>query len=351
MLPPRQIAPLVCIACCLLLSAGVSAQPAQEPGAQAPAAAPPPARPPQVDELLKQGIEAFGLARFDDARGLLEQARAATKDPGRLGRVHLYFGLIEAVSGSRAKARGHFAMALSHDASLKLDPANFKQELVALLEQVRAQLRGQLLVHAATRPAQVLVDGKPAGPLPLVAQLLIGTHQVEIRAPDGRLLHSATVMVRPGRTARVVSPAAPPPTAARTSQPVNRAAPEARPAPRRRRLLTWIAAGASAALLGTGLGLGISSSVDHGQWEDACRSSQGIQSCVALARSIEDRDLAANVMFAVGGTLAATAVVLYFFEGRRGPEGRRRAPRAAPGPRVVPVVSPTGAGAALELSF
>ena len=63
-----------------------------------------------VDDLMKQGIQHFDLARFEEARRTLDLARAATKDPGKLSRIYLYFGFIEAVSGSRTRARNTATM-------------------------------------------------------------------------------------------------------------------------------------------------------------------------------------------------------------------------------------------------
>lgn len=297
-----------------------------------------------VDDLLKLGIQSFDLARFEEARKALLQARVATKDPRKLARVYLYFGFIEAVSGSQATARTWLVKALEQDPTLTLSGGPFKKELVALFKEVRGALRGAVLVHARQPPHAVYIDGKPAGRLPLLTNLPIGKHDVQVRGPDGKPVYSTTVVVEPHKTGRVAVTA---PSSQPTASLSDLVPAKTRP---RRRVLTWIAAGSAAALLGTAIGVGVSTHNTSNQWEENCQENVLVSNCEDLALSVEHRDLAANVMFAVGGSLAAAAVLLYFFEDHPGKESRRkRRPRARP--QVAPVVGGGMVGGMLTIGF
>ena len=264
-----------------------------------------------------------------------------------LFRSNLYFGFIEAVSGTPAAARTWLVKALEQDPTLTVDAKLFKKELVALFNEVRGALRGSVLVHARQPPLAVFIDGKPAGRLPLLTNLPIGKHDLQVRGPDGRPVYSTTVVVRPHKTDRVavatpLAPRTPASTPAVIEEPV-----EPRP---RRRVLTWVAAGSAAVLLGTGIGLGVSANHASEQWEESCKDSASVSNCEDLALSVEHRDLSANVMFAVGGSMVAAAVLLFFLEDRPGKEaGRKR--RSVTRPQVAPVVGGGMLGGALTFDF
>jgi len=306
-----------------------------------------------VDDLMKQGIQHFDLARFEEARRTLDLARAATKDPGKLSRIYLYFGFIEAVSGSRTRARNMLVRAMEQDPTMTLATGRFKKELVDLFHEVRQGLQGAVLVHTRQPARTVYINGKWAGHLPLIANLPIGKHRVEVRGPGGKPGKVSTVVVRPHVTSKVS--VAPGPDrqgkAAGTVAPGERPGGDRRTEPRRRRIFTWIAAGTAAVMLGTGIGLGVSANHIGDQWEESCKVNQLSAACDELGLSVENRDLAANVMFAVGGALAASAVLLYFFEDRPSRESRGRRKRASRKTVVAPLVGPSAVGGSISLSF
>lgn len=59
-----------------------------------------------------------------------------------------------------------------------------------------------------------------------------------------------------------------------------------------------------------GVGIGVSASADHAEWEEL----EDLSREERLAGTIEGKSMAANVLFGVGGTLAAASVALYFLE-------------------------------------
>ena len=331
-------------------------------------------------DLLREGIDAFGLAQFDRSRQALERARAATRDHTLLARIHLYLGFNAAVIGDTTAARAAFRSALGHDPTLAPDAETVKRELIDLFQEVRRGLVGRLVVRRQGERATALVDGRPMGELPLTAKVPIGAHRLEVRGAAGETLFSTEVLVAPDQTATVVAELRKPrgslkvhssPSGARVSldgkllgrTPLRQAVdagdhqltvqteghhaavrnvsikpaaetavtldlvavggPAERPAPTRRRIWTWVAGGAAVAALAAGVALGVSASSDFNEWEGHCASA-ATPSCTTLQRDIEDRDLAANVLFGVAAGLVATSVVLYFVEGRySAPESRR----------------------------
>lgn len=350
--------------------------------------------------LLQKAVESFGLAQFDTSRQLLEQARAAATEAAQLARIHLYLGFNAAVIGELKTAREAFTAALTHDPTLRPDPRTIKRELINLFDELRGELRGTLTVRASAPSGCVLVDGKDSGQLPLTSRIPIGPHRVEVRGLEGETF-ATTVVVMPGRTAVVVAE-----MKARTSRLAVRSDPPGaeawvdgkrmgqtpvhaevatgehqvvvrtdghhpwvqsvavaadRPtevraalvavsapsssAPPRRRLWTWISAGATLATLVTGVGIAASSAHDFDDWQTQCQSTVS-PSCADLERTVRDKDLAANVMFGMAGGLAVTSVVLFFLE-RPVTEDRSGGSRQALS--VTPLVGPTGG--ALRVRF
>lgn len=348
-----------------------------------------------AESLLQASIKAFDVAQFENARTLLGRAQTLASDAKLRAQIFLYLGLTHAVLGATAAAKKAFAAALTHDATLTLDERKFKTALVQLFNSVRAQLTGELSVNVREPRATVYVDGVKRGTVPYVAQLSVGSHAIEVRSVDGkRVLTKQQVVVTPYRRVEVVAalPAAKltiasMPSGAEVSvdgsvvgsAPVTLAvasglheitvrqagfAPKTRQvrlqagkdtsvqlrleraergmSTRGQRLWTWIAAGGAVVGLGVGLALQVSSNADYGDWERGCRD-RGDPVCESLQGRIEDKDLAAGVLFGVGAALATTAVVLYFLEGRSA--GSERAAKQKARKVVLPLLGPGYGGA------
>jgi PEGA domain len=303
-----------------------------------------PARADQALDLVRQANAKLKMADFERSMELLRKARSLTHEPKVLGQVYLNLGLNHAVMGDLAKAKSVFRTALTYDPVLVLDPAHIKRSVVKLFHEVQAGLRGELTVRADRPGAKVLVDGKLVGAAPLVEhELPIGAHTVEVRAAGGAQFSERVVIGVNQKstlraTLRMVKPVG------TDGQPqVGGEAGTSGVAPRRggrRRLWTWVMGGAAVAVLGVGVGLGVAASGDHSDWEqeeiDPARWDE-------LKSSGQTKATAANVMFGVGGALAAGAVVLFFLEGRS-PE------RDASATWVVPLLG-RAAGLGLSGSF
>lgn len=286
--------------------------------------------------LLDQAIQSFDDAAFGRSRELLLRAQTLARGAAVRGRVSLYLGLNAAVEGSADEARRRFREALTLDPTLRMDPERFKPELVQLFEGVRREAVGRLVVRASGAGAALWLDGERSAPLPATLDVVAGSHVVELRDAAGRTRAQRQVVVLGGQTTVVTLQLAP--LVSASSRPVASGA----RAPARRRVWTWVAGGAAVALLGAGLGLGLSARSDH---EEACDLLSGQdQECADRRRlvdpldgprygelhdAVKRKELAANLCFGVAGALAVTSVVLYFLEGRT--EARPAQVTLAPG--------------------
>lgn len=301
-----------------------------------------PARADQALDLVHQAKAKLKLADFERSMELLRKARSLTHDPKVLGQVYLNLGLNHAVMGDPAKAKPAFRTALTYDPVLVLDPAHIKRSVVKLFHEVQAGLRGELTVRADRPGAEVLVDGKPVGAAPLLEhELPIGAHTIEVRAAGGAQYRERVVIgVNQKTTLRATLRMGKPEGADGQPQVGGEGGTSGAATQRGGRLWTWVMGGAAVAVLGVGVGLGVAASGDHSDWEqektDPARWDE-------LKSSGQTKATAANVMFGVGGALAAGAVVLFFLEGRS-PE------RAASATRVVPLLG-SAAGLGLSGSF
>lgn len=258
-------------------------------------------------EKYEAALQCYAQSRLDCSLGLLLEAKELASEPGLLGRIHLYLGVHHAVLGKIEQAQSAFRTALTHDPTVELDPEQFKSSLVNLFRRERRRMQGKLRVHA-NRGAEVLVDGERTGEVPLLTWLPVGRHRVTVRLANGTA-HSEEVVIVVDKEARVVARFEPAPA-------------KDRPLPqRRRRLWTWVAAGSAAASLVVAVGLGASASADHDAWQEELGRDK--IKWEELRDAVEAKATAANVLFVVGGVLAATSAVLFFVEGGR----ERRAPR------------------------
>ncbi len=222
--------------------------------------------------------------------------------------------------GEQDKAEGAFREALKRDPELSLNAKQVKPEMVELLARVRNGVRGYLSV-SADGDATVQLDGEGVGRAPYEVLVPVGPHRVVVRCAGGE--RAKRVVVRHGATARF---------AARCVVPGGGAAAASGDArdgmARRPRLWTWVVAGTAVAALGVAIGLGASASADYSEFEDLLASGRRDETRrEELESAIQSKSLGANVMFGVAGGLAATAVVLFFLEGRA--PARKQTARAA----------------------
>jgi tetratricopeptide (TPR) repeat protein len=134
-----------------------------------------------AEQLLQRGIEHYDNGEFEDSVRVLKQAEAAASDPTLLGRIHLYLGVNYSVLAKIEEARREYAEALKNDRNLRLDPEQFKPEIVTLFLEVKGKPKGRLSVRSTPPGAEVRLDGKLIGTTPLQGvEVEVGEHQVSI---------------------------------------------------------------------------------------------------------------------------------------------------------------------------
>jgi anti-sigma-K factor RskA len=293
-------------------------------------------------DLLKQGVRLFSHGRFKRSLRVLELAhkRAAkrTVDRRRTAKILLFIGLNHAVGGRSKLAKQAFSAALAHDADLRLEARRFKHDLQQIFDRVRDRLV-PLAVSADLDGAVVVVDGKVIGAAPLRARLGVGQHVVEVRREGAVYQTSVELSLgRPASVRAVLRRAEPFPAAAGSRR---------QDAPSfwgRRRLWTWVAAGAAVAVSAASIGVWASANSTHKneftsmlkEYDPGAPDARvQFAELESKAGSISDRVLAARVLAGVAGGLAISAAVLLYFEGRPSPE--RSAGRGLQSVRVAPL--------------
>jgi hypothetical protein len=131
---------------------------------------------------IKDATEALRTGDFEGALALLETAATQTPRGPDLARIHLLRGQCFGALRQTDKARGAFSLALEQDPELELDPQRVDPSLVALLNGVRSQMKGTLQVQADEAGAEVIIDDRPTGFVPLDIPVQIGRHRVSIRS-------------------------------------------------------------------------------------------------------------------------------------------------------------------------
>jgi hypothetical protein len=266
---------------------------------------------------LDDAISLYRDGELEQAQRALERIAKKVREPREAGRVHLYLGVIAAVKGQGARVDALFEKALRGDPTLRLDPTQFKAELIQRFEAVRGKLRGKLKVTATLAGASVWLDGRRAGIAPLELQLPTGVHELEVRRADGGDRTQLKVVVPVDGEVAARAELRPPAPAVSLPAPPPVSPPP--PPPRPRRIWTWVAAGAALAVGGAALGLGLSakSSYDEFRELDAKRDPALSGQLDDLDGTIKGRATGANVCVGVAAAAAVTSVVLFFVEGRQ----------------------------------
>jgi hypothetical protein len=204
----------------------------------------------EADALIDQGIRLRVQGKNAEALELFKQAHLLAPTARTFAQV----GLAEGALHQWLEAEDHIVAALSaHDTPWIENPRNREA-----LDHALAAIRGHIGRVAVSGPAgaEITVNGKPSGRLPLSEPVRVaeGAARIEARAP-GRRPGEARVEVAGGATMNVALelPLIPPPPV--VTAPIPSPSPLAQEAPRSRGK-TWAGASflvASAAALATGI--------------------------------------------------------------------------------------------------
>lgn len=154
---------------------------------------------------LQAGQTEFRRGDFLGALRVLDAAAAEATDDQLLGQIHLLRAQCLAARQDFAGAKEAFGLALAHDPDVRLDPSKVDPALVSMLDELRNRLRGELVVGADRKGAQVWMDGKLIGEAPLRSSVPIGKHALQIRTPDRLYSDEQEVTVRAKQTTEVTA--------------------------------------------------------------------------------------------------------------------------------------------------
>ena len=223
---------------------------------------------------------------------------------------------------------------LGYSGKIMVQPRVLNRMVLAL-----KRFGGLLSVYSSPRGAEILVDGELTSLTPVDdIALAAGVHEVTVRLL-GYLEQTRTIELRAGQQVRLdleLKREVPAQEGAAQSD-ATRAEGQPRSIWSRKRVWTWVAlgaAGASAIAAGAVWG---SAKSDH----DEYLSTSDIDRFYELESQIDDKLLASNIMWGVTGALGATAVVLFFLEGRQSSKSSYGVGSTAGAFHMVPVVGPS----------
>lgn len=292
-------------------------------GQAAPAApAVPPENVAKAKEQFTAGQALYQQRKYADAAAKFEDAYRLRPHPVIL------FNLAKCYEGLDA-----FGKALkAYNEYLRLSPqAADKPQVVDSIANLERRLREQgvqqVRIFAEPKDAKIEVDGKDLGPSPASAELKPGVHKLVVSSkgletstrdfdlPAHKSLELTVMLQPPGAVAATDTPLkTPDPKVGEPISPTQAALATKKPPPARKgRVFTWVAGGVAVAGLGAGIGLGVTangaSSTLRGSMHERAEATQ-------LANNANTFGMGANVSYAVAGTAAVAAVVLFFLEGR-----------------------------------
>jgi len=346
------------------------------------------------------------------ALAVLEEARKAAKSSRIRASVFVNIAVCSVALGNRDAARAALREALALNPRLVDYAGRYGKTIQSLFAELKTYATGMLSVISNRPKALVYVDGREVGPAPFLGPIPVGPHTVEVRTRDGRWRHRESVVVDKGGYVSITSSlkkvegtltvlSTPPGVKVYVddeivgSTPVRKTPlptgtytvslrkpgyatrsrvikisedrltsvfftlkPQARgplgrrahQPPRRRYIWTWVAAGGALAALTVGAGLGIAVQKDAEDY--AATPEDQTQQLYDLEQGMRDRALTANVLFGVSGALAASAVVLFFWEGGWFSKERNRASASSSlSGRLTPVVGQGKAGITWTMDF
>ncbi len=153
------------------------------------------ARADEAEELLAEGLVRLRMGKFKKSLKVLKRARRKAREPVIKAKVLLNLGVVYAVLRKKRKARKSFTRALKLNPVLTLKKGEVKDKAITLFEEVRAGIKGKLVVKAQPAGSAVLLDGKELGKTPLTLEVAVGAYKLEVRSVDGMSSLTADVVI------------------------------------------------------------------------------------------------------------------------------------------------------------
>ena len=296
----------------------------------------------EVEALIAKGNDLRRAGRPGQALPYFQKAYELARTPRTTGQL----GLAELAAGYPVEAAEHLAIALEAPAN---DPAiaKFRQMLVDALAIARSHI-GELAISGSPAGAEVVVNGRVVGALPLAStvKLAASDSEVVVRAPGyGEHRESVRVAVgqrreltvnlekvaKPAEPTVVATPAPPPPVnppppplapPAAAASVVAEPQQDAASSGAKLRTAAWIFGGAAVIAGGTGLAFQLAARSKLDEFNGSCKETPTIQPVAGGSLSqpeCEDRHDAwqsykrwSFVGYGAGAALAITSGILFW---------------------------------------
>lgn len=288
----------------------------------------------KVIKLARKGKRAFLAKRYDDALGHWQQAYGLWPKPQLLYNI--------ALAHSRA-SRPVRAMSFLRAFFTEAKSQRQKRGLMRRARKLERSLQPQVAVLEISGPkgAEVFLNDKRAGTVPVEAVLRPGPHRLELRA-KGRIAVSRTLWLPSGRTTALhiqMRLAPQRPVARRPGPGSGSPGDDAGPQKGLHMAYSLGAAGVALALAGIAVGTGMLAIKRYDEFQANPTSTTR-----ARVKTLQD---ATNGLWGVAGAVGVAAVVLAIFTRWR----QRRESAAHPAPRVELGVGPTALGVSVQGGF
>ncbi|MBI3072859.1 MAG: PEGA domain-containing protein [Deltaproteobacteria bacterium] len=157
-----------------------------------------------LESALKNGLTQFARGEWKGAVKTLRALAPRLTDPPKRGVAYLHLGLAQLELKQFRLAEDAFALAVTADPLIDVDPVEHPPRGVALFRATRDRFDALLTVLVDGPPARVFIDGVDRGQSPLSVKVRIGRHRVRAASADGK--HEAPeqeVILRVGQAASV----------------------------------------------------------------------------------------------------------------------------------------------------
>ncbi len=248
--------------------------------------------------IFDEAREAFDRKDYAEAARKFEEANLRAPR----GQTAFNAGIAWEAAGEPTRAADAFALALE-DAALPASAATHARARLAAIGRTVMTLH----VESAD-PARASVAGVEGRRLPVTLHLRPGQHDLVVRFDDGRAVRQQ-IEARAGervslRVARPIDDQKAPPKAGAPPPPAPPPAAERPDGGSTQRTIAWIAFGASAVALGTGIYLGVRGVDARDTFDASQQTDAGARSSAVSLRTW------ANVSFAASAALAGAGAVL-----------------------------------------
>ncbi|MFH1129788.1 MAG: PEGA domain-containing protein [Pseudomonadota bacterium] len=137
------------------------------------------------ESILQNGIEEYRAGHFKQSIKTLNRMIGKTKDNQLLIQANLHLGLAYCAIKQNDDAKDAFKHVLLLDPSYALDMSRTDGTALALFDQARNSISGELIVRADKENCTVNIDDTQTASVPFKGTLSVGRHRVFVQTTDG----------------------------------------------------------------------------------------------------------------------------------------------------------------------